>query len=349
MNHEALLEVHPQLDRQNNASSMPAPAPSDPVMRDLYARIEHWADLPPRANVLISGETGVGKEVVARAIHRLSKRARGPFVVVNCAAIAESLFERELFGHKKGAFTDAKTDEVGFFEQADGGTLLLDEIGELPKALQSKLLRVVEERLVFRVGDPKPRPIDVRIISATNRHLETCVANGTFRSDLFHRLNAIEIVVPPLRTRPADIIPLARYLLDEERRGLGLSSAFRLAPETIACLQQYVFPGNVRELRHALASAILQCRDEVIRPEHLPRRMNGRAIVSSGQATMDRRALRRAAEFEQIKWALGETGGNQTRAASLIGMPLRTFVTRLDRYGFRRPKKMDAHRQRPLA
>lgn len=330
-------------ERISNMPSQHEPTPSDPAMLDLHVRIEQWAHLPPRANVLIFGETGVGKEVVARKIHRSSKRAQGPFIVVNCAAITESLFERELFGHKKGAYTDAKTDEAGFFEQADGGTLLLDEIGELPRALQAKLLRVVEERNVFRVGDPKPRPIDVRILAATNQHLETCVARGTFRSDLYHRLNAIEIEVPPLRLRPADIVPLAQTLLDEERRGYGLSTSFRLSPETVVCLQRYAYPGNVRELRHALASAILQCRDDVIRPEHLPPRMSGRCCASSEHGTMDRRSTRRAVEFERIRWALVQTAGNQTRAARLINMPLRTFVSRLDEIGIARPKKTVAH------
>lgn len=334
---------------QTNSPDSHGPSLRDVVMIDLYDRAMHIANLPPRANVLILGETGAGKEVLAKSIHRLSKRADAPFVIVNCAAIAESLFERELFGHKKGAYTDAKTDAPGYFEKAHGGTILLDEIGELPRAMQPKLLRVVEERSVCRVGDPTPRPTDVRIIAATNRNLESCVAQGTFRSDLYHRLNAIEVEIPPLRMRPTDILPLAEYLLDDERRGFGLSTAFRLSREAIECLLRYEYPGNVRELRYALSSAILQCRDDLIRPEHLPRRMTTRVIASSVRETMDRRSIRREAEFERIRWALVETGGNQTRAARLIDMPLRTFVSRLDALGIPRPKKNVLHTRRPGA
>jgi DNA-binding NtrC family response regulator len=297
---------------------------------------------------LILGETGVGKEELANVIHGASDRSNRPFVVVNCAAIAESLFEREIFGHKKGSFTNATSDEPGYFEQANGGTLLLDEIGELPRNLQCKLLRIVEDRRAFRVGDPKPRPLDVRIIAATNQDLETCVGRGTFRSDLYHRLKAVELHVPSLRERPADIVPIAEYLLDDERRGFGLSKSVTLSPEAIDCLMGYDYPGNVREFRYALSTAILQCRGESIRPEHLPRRMTGNAQIGLEAEETCRRTRRRAIESERILWALEQTAGNQTRAARMIGMPLRTFVSRLDRLGIPRPKKMTAHARPPL-
>lgn len=333
--------------RSQPSAALPPP-PRDPVMLHLHTRIEQFARLPPRVNVLILGETGVGKEELANVIHRASNRREGPFVVVNCGAIAESLFEREVFGHKKGAFTHATSDAPGYFELAQGGTLLLDEIGELPRALQCKLLRIVEDRRVFRVGDPKPRPLDVRIIAATNQDLEACVTQGTFRSDLYQRLKAIELHVPPLRARPDDIIPLAEYLLDDERRGFGLSKSVSLSRETIDCLLGYDYPGNVRELRHALSSAILQCSGEMILPEHLPRRMTDRGQMGSSAGKTGRRERQRAIESELILWALEQTAGNQTRAAKMIGMPLRTFVARLDRLGIPRPKKMTAHMRGPM-
>lgn len=348
MNSAIVTEVGANSSSRQVVEMTPYFVPRDPVMIELHERIEYLAKLPPLANVLILGETGVGKEVLARTMHGMSNRAEKPFVVVNCAAIADSLFERELFGHKKGAYTDAKFDEPGYFEQADGGTLLLDELGELPRKLQAKLLRVVEEFKVFRVGDPKPRPIDVRIISATNQPLEDAVDQGSFRRDLYHRLAAVEIEIPPLRNRPADIPALAEFLLEEACRGFGLSTPRRLAPQTLDRLLRYEYPGNVRELRHALSSAILQCRDEVILPEHLPRRMGERYVVASEPPPLDRRSALRAVEFERIRWALVETAGNQTQAARLIDMPLRTFVSRLDELGIRRPKKMVAHARRPV-
>jgi DNA-binding NtrC family response regulator len=315
-------------------------------MIELNERIKHIASLPPRANVLIHGETGVGKEIMARSLHEMSTRSHKPFVVVNCAAIAESLFERELFGNKKGAYTDAKFDEIGYFERAEGGTILLDEIGELSRTLQAKLLRIVEENKVFRIGDPIPRDTDLRIIAATNQNLEMAVEKGSFRKDLYYRLAAVEIEIPALRRRPADIPVLAEFLLDEECRGYGLPAPIRLAPQTLEKLLQYEYPGNVRELRAALSFAILQCRGELILPEHLPRRMRARRVASLESLPTDSSSQRRVAEYERMTWALNETAGNQTRAAKLIHMPLRTFVSRLEAFGIARPKMTDAHERR---
>ncbi len=326
-----------------NQSPAAPPSPRDPVMIELHTCIANFAQHPPRFNVLILGETGAGKEELARAIHRASDRADKPFVVFNCAAIAEALFERELFGHKRGSFTGAIFDEPGYFERAEGGTLLLDEIGDLPRDMQCKLLRIVEERCVFRVGDTMPRPIDVRIIAATNKDLEACVDTGTFRADLYERINTVELKVPPLRERPADIIPLAEYLLAKEGRNLGISRSLILSPEVQEFLTAYDFPGNVRELKNALASAILQCRGDMILRDHLPRRMRDRARVGSACGKANGLARRDVIDSDRILWALQQTAGNQTRAARMIGMPLRTFVARLDRLGIPRPKKMLVH------
>lgn len=332
-------QATPAHDTQPNAPAISIPVVHDPAMVSLYENIAYLATLPPCANILILGETGVGKEELTKTIHRLSRRSQGPFVAVNCPAIPESLIERELFGHVRGAFTDAKTGEPGYFEQANGGTILLDEIGELSLAMQVKLLRVVEERRVRRLGDSHSRPFDARIIAATNQNLEERVAHGTFRQDLYYRLSAIEINVPPLRMRPGDIVPLAEHLLDHVGREFGLSGQTQLSAEAMACLRRYEYPGNVRELRCAMLSALVQSRGNTIRPEHLPPRMTARNNTRMQHEHNDQRVRRRAADRERILWALGQTGGNQTRAARLIDMPLRTFVTRLDEMGIARPKK----------
>jgi DNA-binding NtrC family response regulator len=329
------------------ADAFALPELRDPAMKELRQQVREIAQLAPRACVLISGETGVGKDVLAKELHHASPRADKPFVAVNCVAIAESLFERELFGHKKGSFTDAKTDEQGYFEQARGGTLFLDEIGDLSLVHQPKLLRIIEDRLLYRLGDPRSRPVDVRIIAATNKDLRTCVEQGTFRRDLYYRLSGIEIEIPPLRMRPDDIPVLADWLLKDEQQWLGSPRPMQLSHEAIACLQSYDFPGNVRELRHAMMSAITRCRGELILPHHLPAQLTRQRSSSMRDDPSGRVASRRAGELERIERALTENAGNQTRAARAIGMPLRTFVMRLDKYGIRRPKKSDAHARRP--
>jgi two-component system, NtrC family, response regulator AtoC len=317
---------------------------SDPVMMRIHARIGKLAKMPPGTNVVIMGETGVGKEIAAKMLHDLSKQSRGKIITVNCAALPESMFERELFGHNKGAFTDATSDEPGLFEQAHGGTIFLDEIGDLPRNLQCKLLRVVEERRVRRLGSSVSRAIDVRIIAATNVDLEKAVENGSFRQDLYYRLCGVTLVIPPLRARAVDIPALAAHLLEEERQRLEWPMRLRLAPETVTCLQVYSFPGNVRELRYGLSAAILESEDEWIRPEHLPSRMRMDAKKMPPRSELhDARTQKRLVECERIRRALEQTAGNQTRAARLLGMPLRTFVARLDRHGFARPKKSAAH------
>lgn len=320
----------------------------DPAMCRIFARIAKIAQLPPIMNILIRGETGVGKEVLAKRLHQASDRSKGEWVIVNCTAIPETLFESELFGYVKGAFTGATSNKMGALGQAHGGTILLDEIGDLSLGSQAKLLRAVQEQEITRLGETKPRRIDVRIIAATHVDLEQAVENGRFRQDLYYRLSGVTISVPPLRERAADIPVLAEHFLGEFRRISDWKTPLRLAPETMACLQAYHFPGNVRELHHALSTAIVDAEDEWILPEHLPERM--RIIPKKpGPKLHDAATLRRIVEYERMRWAMEQTAGNQTRAAALLGMPLRTFVSRLGRHGFRRPKKSDDHERRPAA
>jgi transcriptional regulator with PAS, ATPase and Fis domain len=268
-------------------------------------------------------------------------------VEVNCAALADNLLESELFGHDKGSFTNATSAKPGLIESADGGTLLLDEIGEIPLATQAKLLRVLEDQQVRRVGAIKARTIDVRFIAATNADLEKQIALGLFRSDLFYRLNGVAIVVPPLRERIADIEPLARAFI--ERACPAGRRVPVLAPETLALLLSYRWPGNVRELRQMIDRALLLCGDGPIRPEHLPtEQMRPRSETPtirtpdvwtrSGDRTVPP-AKGSPEEHQSILDALAGGGGNQTLAARLLGLSRRTLVSRLTDYNVERPRK----------
>jgi DNA-binding NtrC family response regulator len=223
---------------------------------------------PSQASVLIMGETGTGKELIARHLHNLSARTRGPFVAVNCGAFSETLVESELFGHERGAFTGALATKAGWFEAANGGTLFLDEIGDLPLHIQVKLLRVLQEREVVRLGSRKSIPVDVRVIAATNVKLEQSVAAGRFREDLFYRLRVAHMELPPLRDRPGDILPLAQHFVNEYRRRFGYE-AVHFAPEAEQLLRAHPWPGNIRELENAIHHALLVCRNNVIRPHDL--------------------------------------------------------------------------------
>ncbi|MGA3119879.1 MAG: sigma-54 dependent transcriptional regulator [Polyangiaceae bacterium] len=237
----------------------------------LRSRIRQVA--PSNATVLITGETGTGKEIVARHIHELSDRARQPFVAVNCGAFSQSLIESDLFGHEKGAFTGAVTGTAGWFEAANGGTLFLDEIGDLPLGAQVKLLRVLQEREVVRLGSRHPVPVDVRLVASTNVQLEEAVAAGHFREDLFYRLAVARIRVDPLRDRPGDILPLARYFIDVYAIKSGEPARAeipQLSPAAECCLLSHTWLGNVRELENAMHHALLVCRGDVIEPEDLP-------------------------------------------------------------------------------
>ena len=238
----------------------------DPASKSLLDRVRRIA--PSEATALIIGETGTGKELIARHIHELSDRRSGPFVAFNCAAISESLMESELFGHERGAFTGALTAKAGWFETAQGGSLFLDEIGDLPPPLQAKLLRVIQEREVVRVGSRQPIAINVRLITATNVKLDEAVAAGRFREDLYYRLNVASIHLPPLRERPGDILPLARHFLKVYGARLGYASV-ELAPDTVHALASYQWPGNIRELENAIHHALLVCAGTTVQPGDL--------------------------------------------------------------------------------
>lgn len=238
----------------------------DPKSKALLQHLRRVA--PSNASIVITGETGTGKELVARYVHDESERNSGPFVAVNCAAFSESLVESELFGHERGAFTGAVSTKIGRFEAANGGTLFLDEIGDLPLSMQVKLLRVLQEREVVRVGSRQPISIDVRLIAATNVNLEDAVTAGHFRADLYYRINVAALRLLPLRERPGDILPLADHFLQMYRNRLGCAAA-SFTPETLEQLLVYPWPGNIRELENVIHHALLVCHDNLVRPADL--------------------------------------------------------------------------------
>jgi len=282
------------------------------------------------ATVLITGESGVGKERVARLVHDESTRAAGPFIAVNCGAITETLLESELFGHKRGAFTGAASDRHGLFETANHGTLLLDEIGEVSPGMQVKLLRVLQEREIRRVGESRSRPVDVRVLAATNRDLAHGVADGAFRQDLYYRLKVVELHVPPLRERREDILPLARVLLADAavRMGRKLSG---LAPRAVDQLLRYEWPGNVRELENAMERAAALARGNRVGLDDLPqeiRRAFPRPLVAGG-------TVQPLSEVERdyILAVLKLNDGNQRRTAEQLGIGSATLYRKLKKYG----------------
>ena len=277
--------------------------------------------------VLITGESGTGKEVIARAIHRAGPRAARAFVGINCAAIPDSLLESELFGHVRGAFTGASADKAGLFEQADGGTLLLDEIGELPLGLQAKLLRVLQEGEIRRVGDQKTRGVDVRVLAATARDLGAETAAGRFREDLYYRLNVVAIHLPPLRERRADIAPLARHFAARLAQRFGRPLA--LSAGAIAWLEEQEWRGNVRELENAIERAVVLTDKETLDPgdfAHAPRTPH-----PAQDGTL--REAAEGAERQAIAAALEQSGGNRRAAAQRLGVSLRTLFYKMSRYG----------------
>ncbi len=258
----------------------------DPKSRALLAHIQQVA--PSEASVLIIGETGTGKELVARHIHNLSARRNRPFVAVNCGAFSESLVEAELFGHEKGAFTGALGAKAGWFEEADGGTLFLDEIGDLPMAIQVKLLRVLQEREVVRLGSRKSIPIDVRVLAATNVQLEKAINAGHFREDLYYRLDVVSLELSPLRERPGDILPLTRHFIDTYSQRLGYGP-ITLSPEAEHKLKGYSWPGNIRELENVIHHTLLICRNGLIERDDLRlsnMRIERQEIASTASTTV---------------------------------------------------------------
>jgi sigma-54-specific transcriptional regulator len=317
----------------------------DPKSRELLRRIELIA--PSQANVLIIGETGTGKELVARHVHQLSGHSDGPFVAVNCGAFSESLVEAELFGHERGAFTGATQAKAGWFETANGGTLFLDEIGDLPLHMQVKLLRVLQEREVTRIGARQSTPIDVRLVAATNVRLEEAVRAGRFREDLFYRLNVAVLQLLPLRDRPGDILPLARYFLEQYSRRLGSSGA-ALAPLTQRLLEEHPWPGNIRQLENVIHHALLVCRGNIVQPAdlHLTRMQiqSGEAIPSAPASHALESALRELFEqdipdlYEFVEAAVVRTAfdhchGNQLQTARLLGISRNILRARLAKVG----------------
>jgi len=306
----------------------------DPAMQRLYALLDVIAPSP--LSVLILGETGVGKEVFAEAIHRRSPRRDRPLLKLNCAALPESILEAELFGYEKGAFTGATAAKPGLFEAATGGTVVLDEVGDLPPATQAKLLRVLETGEVLRLGSVRPTTVDVRIVSATNADLGARVAAGTFRSDLFFRLDGISIVLPPLRDRRADVAPLARMFAARVAERLGREPP-RFDRGAIEVLERHAWPGNVRELRNQVERAVvLSDGREVIEAAHLAA-LDAAPPPSPTRATLKDDLSR--LEHDRIVRALDEAAGNQTRAAKLLGISRHALIDRIERHGIARPRK----------
>jgi DNA-binding NtrC family response regulator len=297
-----------------------------PSMVEIYKLIGRVAALD--TTVLILGETGTGKELVARSIHYASARADRPFVVVDCAALPETLFESELFGHERGAFTGAVAARRGLLETASGGTCLLDEVGELSTALQAKLLRALQERVVRRVGGNAPIPVDVRFIAATNRDLRKAVDEGRFREDLYFRLDVVTMSVPPLRERPEDVPLLAQHFLSKYATSTG--KAIRgFARETLALLERHAWPGNVRELEHAVERAVALSSSELLLPDDFPPglRAPGPRGLTLPRPHMTLDEVKRW----YIEQVLVETGGNKVRAADILGVDRRTLYRSLDR------------------
>ncbi len=292
------------------------------VMRQVFDTIRKAA--PTDAGVLICGESGTGKEMVARAVHRNSHRSKGPFEVVNCAAVPEALVESELFGHAKGAFTGAVADKRGRFELADGGSLFLDEIADLALQCQAKLLRALEEGCVRRLGETQDRLVDVRLIAASNRDLRAAQDDGHFRSDLFYRLDRLRIMLPPLRERRGDVVLLAEYALKElaEKVKHPVSG---FAPEVLAAFQNYGWPGNVRELRNVVERMVILAEEPVLGPELLPDDLRS-AVSESAMPTLAQ------LERDHIAQVLSRVEGNKTRAAEMLGIDRSTLYAKIERY-----------------
>ncbi len=302
---------------------------ASPAFAEVLRQVEQVAATP--ATVLLTGETGTGKEVIAEAIHELSPRAERRLVKVHCAAIPETLLESELFGHARGAFTGAVREKPGLVEVADGGTLFLDEIGEIPLDIQAKLLRVLQEGEVQRIGETAPRKVDVRVVAATNRDLEVEVREGRFREDLWYRINVIPIHLPPLRQRGDDALLLARHFLEQETDRLGRTDLEGFTPEALEALRAYAWPGNVRELQNAIARAAALAPGPLVREEDLPDRVRG-ATPAGRRLVLPEDMTLEEIERLMILHALEVTGGNKKEAAARLGISLATLYRKLDRY-----------------
>jgi two-component system response regulator AtoC len=306
-------------------------------MLELFRTVRKIAEF--KTTVLVGGESGTGKELIARAIHRLSPRSSNPFIAVNCGAIPDNLLESELFGHRRGAFTDANRDRKGLFEEASGGTLFLDEIGELPIGLQVKLLRVLQEGEIRRLGDSQDVKVDVRVVAATARDLSVEVGRGAFREDLFYRLNVFTLHLPALRERREDIPLLVEHFLARMNSRMGLS-VMGVTPEAMRLLAAYDWPGNVRELENSIERAIVLCEGSQIEVEALPERLrlavSAAAVAPPCGPDDDNLSIKRASrrsEESLIRRALQKTRGNRTRAAELLEISHRALLYKIKEYG----------------
>jgi DNA-binding NtrC family response regulator len=347
----ARLELRQRVDRLqarlDRSQALGALVGVSRPMRELFAQVERAARAP--VDVLVRGETGTGKELIAREIHRLSDRAGGPFVAVNTAAIAESLAEAELFGHARGAFTGADRDRPGVFEQAHGGTLFLDEIGDMPRPAQTKILRALQERVVQPVGSTRTVRVDVRVVSATHQDLPAAIAEGRFRPDLYYRIRGVELLVPPLRARREDVILLADYFLDRLVAGAGPAAAGRpvkrFAPDAVDRLLTHGWPGNVRELQQVVSAAAAMAQGPDVRAHDLGLHASGSGGADAG---VDFAALAdlplseakdrvvEAFERHAIGHALDRDGGNISAAARRLGMHRQSLQQKMSQLGIRR-------------
>jgi DNA-binding NtrC family response regulator len=314
----------------------------DPAMRSLRQTLVRVAGTS--MSLLVLGETGVGKDVVASMVHELSPRAANPFLRLNCASLPEGLLESELFGHERGSFTGAVATKIGLLEAADGGTVFLDEIGDLAVPLQAKLLRAIESCEITRLGAVRPRRIDVRFVAATNRDLIFDVKEKRFRSDLYHRLNGLTVTVPPLRERQVEIEPLARHFLGDACARFGITHA-DLSSASVAALKAYLWPGNVRELRNVIERGVLLANQPLLEPHHLGL-PQANAIVDEvevlpGTGPRVLPSTDTASERSTIEDALTRCGGNQRRAADLLKISRRTLVRKIKKLGLPRPRQDD--------
>jgi len=304
-----------------------------PAMQEIFATIEKVADY--KTSVLVTGESGTGKELIARAIHYNSSRADKPLVTVNCGAIPETLLESELFGHKKGSFTDAIKDKRGLFQEAHGGSIFLDEIGELPRPLQVKLLRALQEEEIKRVGDTQSIKIDIRVMAATTKDLAEEVKGGRFRDDLYYRINVLHITVPPLRERPEDIAQLILHFIDKTRKRLG-SEMDGVSPAAGRALQAYSWPGNVRELENFIERAMVMAGGDTIELGDLPPALQSKVETADFVADDANLSIKQASkrlERTLISKALEQTGGNRTQAAKILEISHPALLYKMKDYG----------------
>jgi DNA-binding NtrC family response regulator len=324
--------------RVESIATIPNMQGEHPKMKEVFRIVAKIA--PSNSTVLIVGESGTGKELIARAIHEASPRRGNPFIAINCAAIPETLIESELFGHEKGSFTGADSREIGIFEAADGGTVFLDEIGEMNVAMQAKLLRAIQEKEIRRVGGKVNIGLDVRLVSATNKELEQEILKGTFREDLFYRLNVICVNLPPLRERGSDIKTLAEFFLDKYSRAAGITMN-GISKKALKLLMNYSWPGNVRQLESVIERSILMAESNYIEPDDLPTEITSCGSLAGGihfdlpAEGIDFEALEKeliVKAMERAEWVIG-------KAAPLLGMSYKTLQYRLDKFEIERPDK----------